>query len=485
MKAFIYLIHRYLGLLLAPMVLLWSFSGLVLMYVPFPDLPEQKRVALLPTLSLENCCDSERYHAIIPADVKGITLEMLNNEAVIKVTDANYNLQIYSLNSLSLFPKIDQTLARSITQTASDLAIKQIDLIDVDQWTIYSSYNKHRPLYRVSFGDDEATELYVSSITGEVVQVTTRFQRNWSWVGTVAHWLYPQFLQQHPKFWYGLFVGLAVFSLLLVLTGVWIGLKQLKKFSSPYKGISLIHHWGGVVVSAILCAFLFSGILLMNPGSFIKYERSNTDDAFGKKLERSDVIRSLEVLGKKAEFFSKNDFAGSDIVNITLSPWNNKPYWFVTHSNGDVIHYDENFAVAKIEQTQLEEIGIKLGAAGINDSQARSTINQYLMTTEDSYYYSHKKQVELPVWKIERDTGESEQVFYVSPTTGKLLKTVDSSTRINRWLFSALHHWDFSPTLRQRPLWDFVLVAIMLILILFSLTGLYLSAYRLQQMVKR
>lgn len=489
MKAFIYLLHRYLGLLLAPMVLLWSLSGLVLMYVPFPDLPEQKRVALLPALSLENCCDSELYDGIIPAEVKGIALETLNNEAVIKVTDANYNLQIYSLNSLSLFPKIDQALARSIAQTASDFTIEQINLIDVDQWTIYSSYNKHRPLYRVGFGDDEATELYVSSVTGEVVQVTTRFQRNWSWVGTVAHWLYPQFLQQHPKFWYGLFVGLAIFSLLLVLTGVWIGLKQLKKFSSPYKGISLIHHWGGVVVSAILCAFLFSGILLMNPGSFIKYEWVNTGDAFGKQLERSDLIRSLEVLGKKAGFFSKNESVGNnivrnDIVSIALSPWNNKPYWFVTHSNGEVTHYDENFAVANIEQTQLEEIGIKLGAAGANESEVRSTINQYLMTTEDSYYYSHKKHVELPVWKIERDHGDSEQVFYVSPTTGKLLKTVDSSTRINRWLFRALHHWDFSPTLRQRPLWDFVLVAIMLNLILFSLTGLYLSAKRIKRSVK-
>jgi hypothetical protein len=478
MKAFIYLLHRYLGLLLAPMVLLWSFSGLVLMYVPFPELPEQKRVVLLPTLQLANCCDSAFYDNIIPADVKGVALETLNNEAVIKVTDSNNVLRIYSLNSPSLFPEIDQALARSITQTVSDLRIKQIDLIEMDQWTIYSTYHKHRPLYRVSFSDDEATELYVSSTTGEVVQLTTRFQRNWSWVGTVAHWLYPQFLQQHPKFWYGLFVGLAMFSLLLVLTGVWIGLKQLKNFSSPYKGINLIHHWGGVVVSAVLCAFLFSGILLMNPGGFIKYERVNTYDAFGRTLERLDVVNSLITLGQKAEMFSENS-----IVNITMSPWNNKPYWFVTSHNGEVTHYDEHFVTAKIEQAQLEKIGVKLG--GDDAAEEKSSIKQYLMIAEDSYYYSHKRKVELPVWKIERDSGDSEQVFYVSPTTGKLLKTVDSSTRINRWLFSALHHWDFSHTLRQRPLWDFVLVAIMLILILFSLTGLYLSVYRLKRMVKR
>lgn len=477
MKALVYLSHRYLGLLLAPMVLLWSFSGLVLMYVPFPELTEDKRVLLLPPLKLEQCCDKEFYHSIIPANVKAVSLETLNRQAVIKVTDAENNLQIYSLNSLALFPDIDQTLARSISQIASDLSIKQIDLIEMDQWTIYSTYNKHRPLYRVSFNDDEATELYVSSKTGEVVQLTTRFQRNWSWVGTVAHWLYPTFLKQYPKFWYGLFVGLALLSLLLVLTGVWIGLKQLKNFSSPYKGINLIHHWAGVVVSAVLCAFLFSGILLMNPGGFIKYERINTDEAFGKKIQRLDVVNSLMTLGQKPELFSDNR-----IVNITMSAWNNKPYWFVTSSNGDVSHYDERFVIAKIEQAQLEEIGIKLAEG--DDAEEELTIKQYLMTREDSYYYSHKRQVELPVWKIERDSSNSEQIFYVSPTTGKLLKTVDSSTRINRWLFAALHHWDFSQTLRQRPLRDFVLVSIMLLLILFSLTGLYLSAKRIKQSIK-
>jgi len=43
--------------------------------------------------------------------------------------------------------------------------------------------------------------------------------------------------------------------------------------------------------------------------------------------------------------------------------------------------------------------------------------------------------------------------FYLDPQDGRLLARLDQSTRVFRWLYSALHHWDFG-WLYYRPIWD-------------------------------
>jgi len=44
-------------------------------------------------------------------------------------------------------------------------------MIENDQWTVYGSYNLHRPLYRYRVSDPESTDFYLSSRTGERIAV--------------------------------------------------------------------------------------------------------------------------------------------------------------------------------------------------------------------------------------------------------------------------------------------------------------------------
>jgi len=50
---------------------------------------------------------------------------------------------------------------------------------------------------------------------------------------------------------------------------------------------------------------------------------------------------------------------------------------------------------------------------------------------------------------------------------------------MSRWLFSGLHSLDFTSLLRLRPVWDVVMIALLLGATLVCATGTYIGARRL------
>ena len=49
MKLFAFL-HRWLGVVLGPFFAMWFFSGIVMMYVPFPSVPDEERLTYMSTI---------------------------------------------------------------------------------------------------------------------------------------------------------------------------------------------------------------------------------------------------------------------------------------------------------------------------------------------------------------------------------------------------------------------------------------------------
>ena len=63
------------------------------------------------------------------------------------------------------------------------------------------AFDAERPLYHFGLGDEAGTELYVSSVTGHAVQVTTARERFWNWLGSMPHWLYFAELRHNAALW--------------------------------------------------------------------------------------------------------------------------------------------------------------------------------------------------------------------------------------------------------------------------------------------
>ena len=104
-----------------------------------------------------------------------------------------------------------------------------------DQWTMSSDYDGHRPLYRIALDDAVATELYVSSTSGEVVLTTTGRTRGWNYAGSVMYWNTFGFAAASTCFIKGTFTRLKKYSnpIQVIPARKWIQRKMICTFSAP------------------------------------------------------------------------------------------------------------------------------------------------------------------------------------------------------------------------------------------------------------
>src|SRR5206468_8793863 len=102
------------------------------------------------------------------------------------------------------------------------------------------------------------------------------------------------------------------------------------------------------------------------------------------------------------------------------------------------------------------------------------------LTDEDAYYYSSPgNRRELPVYRVVlSDTGRTR--YYIDPRTGALLGRIDPDRREYRWLFDGLHRLDFVAALRARPLWDVIILSLLLGGGGLAATGTWLGLLRLK-----
>jgi hypothetical protein len=106
---------------------------------------------------------------------------------------------------------------------------------------------------------------------------------------------------------------------------------------------------------------------------------------------------------------------------------------------------------------------------------------QTLLQEYDSYYYLryHRDVADrpLPVVRVELDDAVGTSL-YIDPQDGRLLSKLDHSRRVYRWLYSALHHWDFG-WLYQRPLWDAWMLTWVLLGLVLSVSAVVIGWNRL------
>src|SRR6202000_145512 len=73
------LAHRYLGIAVGLLMVLWCLSGMVMMYVPYPQLTEDERVQHLQSIDWSQCCPTAA------GSVSSFQVEMLGSRAVLRM----------------------------------------------------------------------------------------------------------------------------------------------------------------------------------------------------------------------------------------------------------------------------------------------------------------------------------------------------------------------------------------------------------------
>ena len=461
-------LHRYLGIAIGLLMLSWFLTGIVMMYVGFPQPAGGERLRGLPVIAWGECCSVDAANVPEGQPVARAEIEMLLGTPVLRLPRVLVPTQTIELaQGKEKHLDIDEAkivaMAAAAPRTGGQAPpLASAEEIDEDQWTL-NRYRQEQPIFRFVFDDPDGSVLYVSGASGRVVLRTTAAQRFWNWLGAIPHWLYFESLRTDGLAWNRTVIWTSILGSFLTIIGLYLGIAQFKRgkdgWRSPYRGLFYWHHLAGLAFGVVTLAFVASGLVSMNPWGFLD-SRGGGERA---RLEGPSP-RWAEVRESVLELRTRSVMA----VNLSLAPYGGKLFWLATARDGSVTRLDASGNMAALGERDLLEAGMRLaGAAGI--------ATQGLIADGDPYYLSAR----LPVYRVIANDAESTR-YYIDPASGALWQRADSNRRWHRWLFGAIHRLDFASWIRARPAWDIILITLMLGGFAVSATGVYLALRRVR-----
>lgn len=469
------LLHRYLGVSIGALMLMWFASGIVMLYVPYPDLPEQDRLAMLEPIRWQACCGIPASPSSLQQPIDRAAVESVAGVLALRFVLPGGPETLASIDAS--VPEVPSDLAHA-RLIASDAARRwgvtptqpaTAETIVRDQWTVSGEYNPDRPLTLFRFNDRAHTEIYVSSQRGRVVLRTTARQRFWNWLGAVPHWLYPTVLRSHARAWSQVVIWTAVLGVFLTTLGLYLGIVQFtlrgKRLLSPYAGIWNWHHSLGLLFGILALTWVGSGLISMNPWGFLDGGPGLQAASAARPITWGEVRTSLAGIARSP--------AVPNIVDLVMAPMAGHLYWIATQQGGAKVRLDAAGQASTMTEKDLLSAAQQVaGLPGI----ASAT----LLQREDAYYYRRSGAIQLPVFRaIVNDPDHTR--LYLDPMSGRLLGQIDADGRWQRWLFDGLHRLDFSAVLRMSLIWRALVLLLLAGGLALSATGTYLAVRRVWQ----
>jgi PepSY-associated transmembrane protein len=465
------LIHRWLGVAFCLFFAMWFASGMVMHFVPFPSLSEAERIHGLavigsasprhdPAAAVKASGIADATRVRLYARIDGLVYLVQGGSGVSAVYASDLAHAGVQNARRAFDIAIDHARRRGLNATSVSFA----DLASHDQWTVPNALDVHRPLFRIRLNDDAATELYVSSTTGEVVCDTTRSERLWNYAGSIVHWIYPTALRRDWRAWDTTVWTLSLIAIIAAITGTVLGLLRVRvtrcQVRSPYHGWHAWHHWLGMACMVFILTWIVSGWLSMDHGRLFSTGRLSGQEAFAFTGEpRWETLSSR--IGQKAhpvaletEWFAfggriyRRDRLGLAAQRLSIA--------------------DEPFTTREfLERAQVDRAATRLA------TECRSAV---AVNRDD--YPAPPSIPGAPVYRVVC----GDVWFHIDGASGALLERLDSSRRAYRWLYSALHTLDF-PGLAARPRWrTAVILALCSLGLAFCATAVVIGWRRLRNL---
>ena len=107
MQKYLFLIHRYLGIGLSLIMLLWCLSGFIMMYKSYPELNYQQQLQTLSPLELDDCCNLLSSSDLSNSNYQLFQIMMLKGEPVMHLYSATGLLSTVQLKNAEVFYGLD------------------------------------------------------------------------------------------------------------------------------------------------------------------------------------------------------------------------------------------------------------------------------------------------------------------------------------------------------------------------------------------
>jgi hypothetical protein len=447
--------HRYVGVVMGLLMLVWFLSGIVMLFVQWPAVSDEDRAAALAPIDWSRCC---AYGATVePQVVRHAVVEDLAGRPVLRLDGDTIDLT--TGQPLAHLSAAEAWRVAAGYGAATRLAGKPQSerLIERDQWTVTGQFNPQRPLWRVRFSDRAASDIYVSAHTGQVVQKTDAPTRMLNWLGSIPHWLYPAILRQNGPLWTQVVVWTSLIGTFLTLTGLYLGIVAWRPWGdrrlTPFRGLMAWHHLAGLVAGVLTLTWVFSGLVSMTPFGFLEGGPDSTAERISGEVTFGDLKQAIEAA--RLQRVSARQ--------LTLSPLGGQ-----THLMADGVRLNAAGQPAPLTPADLAAAGRAAGAVA----------HQEMITAQDAYYHDgHDERAPMPAWRVVQADGTR---LYLDPASGALRVRFDDTGKTYRWLFEGLHRFDFIRGFDRGPGWAAVMIAMLLMAGTGVATGVWLGWRRIQ-----
>ena len=470
--------HRWISIFLCLMFTAWFASGIVMIYVPFPSLSDAERIERAEVVDISNITSlSEPFIATGIDTASRIRLLQYQSRPILIAEDYSNNSVAVFADSSELVPTLTAADSQNISENFSDASIVSIsDPIMYDQWVVHDRFDPYRPFFRVELGDEDRTHIYISAKTTEVLQKTNRQQRVWNYFGAVVHWIYPTIIRKDWALWDQLVWWVSLFGILGVIAGMILGVKHSvagwklgsRGIASPFSGWLAWHHKIGFIFGVFVLLWIFSGWLSMDHGRLF-----SMPDPTAK--QEADV-RGISLSSALSRIRQEHLVEFPDIKEFEISALANQAILIAKSDKAS----DLLLLVPDLNPNR--ENLISAARSAVSRAWPSKTIKESYMVTADDVY-GHLREGSLPESTLRIVLADIDETWiHINLDDGQIISVMDKSRRMYRWLFNGIHSLDLPGLVNRRPLWDVLMVVLMIIGFTFSLTGLVIAYKKLARM---
>lgn len=470
--------HRWLGILLGVLFVVWFASGIVMMYARMPEITAAERLARVSAINPAFIRTAPQVPA--GSDITRLSIGTLEGRPVYRIT-AGGRTQLTFADTGDAVPPVDAgqalRIGRAFVGGLSDVTY-DARLTDADQWSF--GVRGRMPLHRLIVDDAAGTRLYVTESGGDVVLKTTASGRFWGWTGAVLHWIYFTPLRRNSALWNDVIVWSSIAGTIMCLAGLVWGVWRWSPIRgyrlrrqphwSPYAGWMRWHHYAGLIFGLVTTTWIFSGLLSMDPWDWhpgTAPTREQRMRVSGGSLALPDL--PVEQIRRVIQAFAPGLPKEIDITRF-------RGHYYASSGLG-IVSFDEPQFGAR-DQLPADTM---VGAANLAMNGV-PIIGLSWLDDYDAYYYDRSRGLSLPVLRV-RYGDPQETWLYFDPRRGAIARKEERLTRLNRWLYHGLHSLDFPFLYYRRPLWDLVVIVLSLGGIVLSATTLPASWRRLKRNV--
>jgi hypothetical protein len=482
-----------MGVALCVLFAAWFVSGIVLMYCEYPVVRVRDRLARAAPIdrSRVRLSPQEAYARLEAVEAPSeVHLTMFDRRPAYRFLFGRDSLLVYADNGQlqDEFPaELTLRIAADFARQTATRAHFDGALNLEDQWTVSGEFRPLRPLMKYSWPD--GAEVYVSAVTGEVVQATTRGSRLGAWFGAIPHWLYFTPLRKRGAAWSRIVIWASGIGTVTSLFGLVVGLllyspaARRYRFprgpsSIPYDGQKRWHMLLGLFFGLVACTWVFSGMLSMDPFEW----QEGADESRLNATLRGGPLRMADFLAKTPQEVLAEAAAQFPARELELAMFGGRPVYLARESPDRVLVIPvDGPPVPGFDPARITSL--LAPAAKPYGLTAVRFVDRY-----ESYYVDRHGDRPLPVLAVGLNDPAA-SLYYIDLKTARVVGSYVTQTRWNRWLYHGLHSFDLPWLYSHRPTWDVLVLALMLGGTALSVTSLVIGwrrvRYKVHSLVRR